>query len=390
MGRLGTTPVVSDAGQFPAPADKKQIYDRINVEPSPEQSLYTGRSGKTRGMGDVRLPTPSAPQNDLRRQGAGTHTPSYDVFPTYPDYGPPGGARGLGGYVPAKINGYEVYNPADYENSLALKTPSYKQSPAYSYNPDEESSVEEATAEDYGLVGEEAAKAAKKAGFPRNVYTNEDFLSDPDQLGLTREEVAMPLSPDDMAKVVNRSRALRYDDVEPYLTGPEKVRAKVSDVVERIVTFGAPTKAAVGAAKKLMSIESPEKFLSRPSYEQQALYEYAREANTRYRPGEAGVPQVYGPGGSETVGGGSRFGGDGLGGSDKGNSGIASIGPKPKGDETTTPTPDTPSASSGRRPDIYYMWDLGINIPSPSDPNYNQYQTYLAERLAAQRAMGYV
>lgn len=242
----------------------------------------------------------------------------------------------------------------------------------------------------YGLVGEEAADAAKKAGFPRNVYTNEDFLGNPDQLGLTREEVAVPLSPDDMAKVVNRSRALRYDDVKPYLTGPEKVRAKVSDVVERIVTFGAPAKLAVGTAKKLMSIESPEKFLSRPSYEQQALYEYAREANTRYRPGADGVPQVGEPGDSGTVGGGSKFGRDGLGGSDRGNSGIASLGPKPKGDETTTPTPDTPSTSPGRRPDIYYMWDLGINIPSPSDPNYNQYQTYLAERLAAQRAMGYV
>ena len=72
------------------------------------------------------------------------------------------------------------------------------------------------------------------------------------------------------------------------------------------------------------------------------------------------------------------------------NYGIASLGTRPRGDETTTPTPDTPSTPSGRRPDIYYMWDLGINIPSPSDPNYNQYQTYLAERLAAQRAMGYV
>jgi hypothetical protein len=71
------------------------------------------------------------------------------------------------------------------------------------------------------------------------------------------------------------------------------------------------------------------------------------------------------------------------------NSGIASLGTRPRGDETTTPTPDTPSTTPGRRPDIYYMWDLGINIPSPSDPNYNQYQTYLAERLAAQRAMGY-
>jgi spore germination cell wall hydrolase CwlJ-like protein len=240
----------------------------------------------------------------------------------------------------------------------------------------------------YGLFGEEAADAAKKAGFSRNVYTNEDFLNDPDQLGLTREEIATPLSPEDMAKVVNRSRALRYDDVDPYLTNPEKVRAKVSDVVERIVTLGAPTKVAVGTAKKLMSIESPEKFLSRPSYEQQALYEYAREANTRYRPGETGVPQVGGPGNSGVIGGGSGLGGDGLGGGDKGNSGIAALVNKPKGDETTTPTPDTPSTSPGRRPDIYYMWDLGVNIPSPGDPNYTQYQTYLAERLAAQRAMG--
>lgn len=70
------------------------------------------------------------------------------------------------------------------------------------------------------------------------------------------------------------------------------------------------------------------------------------------------------------------------------NSGIRSLTREPEGDETTTPEPDTPSTPSGRRPDIYYMWDLGINIPSPSDPNYNQYQTYLAERLAAQRAMG--
>jgi len=70
------------------------------------------------------------------------------------------------------------------------------------------------------------------------------------------------------------------------------------------------------------------------------------------------------------------------------NSGIASLGGRPKGDETTTPTPDTPSTTPGRRPDIYYMWDLGVNIPSPGDPNYTQYQTYLAERLAAQRAMG--
>jgi hypothetical protein len=72
------------------------------------------------------------------------------------------------------------------------------------------------------------------------------------------------------------------------------------------------------------------------------------------------------------------------------NSGIRSLINEQEGDETTTPEPDTPSTPSGRRPDIYYMWDLGVNVPSPGDPNYTQYQTYLAERLAAQRAMGYV
>ena len=70
------------------------------------------------------------------------------------------------------------------------------------------------------------------------------------------------------------------------------------------------------------------------------------------------------------------------------NYGIASLVEKPKGDETTTPTPDTPSSTPGRRPDIYYMWDLGVNIPSPGDPNYTQYQTYLAERLSARQAVG--
>lgn len=75
-----------------------------------------------------------------------------------------------------------------------------------------------------------------------------------------------------------------------------------------------------------------------------------------------------------------------------GPGGIASLGSGSRDDDQTgvSPTPDTPSTPSGRRPDIYYMWDLGVNIPSPSDPNYTQYQTYLAERLAAQRAMGFV
>jgi hypothetical protein len=44
-------------------------------------------------------------------------------------------------------------------------------------------------------------------------------------------------------------------------------------------------------------------------------------------------------------------------------------------------------SSNGRRPYIYYEWDLGVNIPSPGQPLYTMYTTYLAEREAAANAM---
>jgi LysM repeat protein len=49
-----------------------------------------------------------------------------------------------------------------------------------------------------------------------------------------------------------------------------------------------------------------------------------------------------------------------------------------------------PSTPSGSRPYIYYEWDLGLNIPSPSDPKYTDYQKYLSERAAAQSSFGMV
>jgi hypothetical protein len=45
------------------------------------------------------------------------------------------------------------------------------------------------------------------------------------------------------------------------------------------------------------------------------------------------------------------------------------------------------SSSSGPRPQIYFEWDLGVNIPSPGDPLYTMYMTYLAERQAAAGAL---
>ena len=41
-------------------------------------------------------------------------------------------------------------------------------------------------------------------------------------------------------------------------------------------------------------------------------------------------------------------------------------------------------AKDGSRPEVYYKWDLGIGIPSPSDSDYTLYLKYLQEKAAAQ------
>jgi hypothetical protein len=265
---------------------------------------------------------------------------------------------------------------AEIRNSASVVTDSQTADPAFANS----------------LIGDEAYNAARDTGyFPRNVFSNDTFLNDPTQQGLLRGP-AGELDATDMAKIVNRSRALRYDDVKPYLTPNEKVRKTVSGVVERIVSLGAPARAATGIAKKLMSIESPEAFLSRPAYEQRALYQYAKAATAK-REGrpvpEAGFPQgapddgggfpsgdIAGPrGGIGDLGGGGNNGQDRYSGSTGGTPPVST-------DGTTSP-----STQSGPRPQIYYEWDLGISIPSPGDPLYTMYMSYLAERQAAAAAM---
>lgn len=41
---------------------------------------------------------------------------------------------------------------------------------------------------------------------------------------------------------------------------------------------------------------------------------------------------------------------------------------------------DTNESKDGYRPYIYYLWDLGVNIPTQADSNYTEYQKYLKER----------
>jgi len=40
----------------------------------------------------------------------------------------------------------------------------------------------------------------------------------------------------------------------------------------------------------------------------------------------------------------------------------------------------TASAVEEGRPSQYYLWDLGVGVPSPGDPEYNDYQEYLKDR----------
>jgi hypothetical protein len=47
-------------------------------------------------------------------------------------------------------------------------------------------------------------------------------------------------------------------------------------------------------------------------------------------------------------------------------------------------TPVGTSEQTGSRPYEYYQWDVGVNIPSPTDPNYTNYQEYLRRRAQAQ------
>jgi hypothetical protein len=57
--------------------------------------------------------------------------------------------------------------------------------------------------------------------------------------------------------------------------------------------------------------------------------------------------------------------------------------------EEKTPTPKAKSEpkEGGRRPAIYYKWDLGIDVPSPTDSDYTLYTKYLQEKAAAKAGM---
>lgn len=192
-----------------------------------------------------------------------------------------------------------------------------------------------------------------------------------DEYGNPVQEV----SESDLAKIRARRRGEEYAP-----TPKERNAIRAGKILTSVITGRIP-----GLSKIINTEAKMKDFYSRPSWEQEYIAQRASDwaairgerpvtkaeaEEIKERTGR-NVPRK--PGGISDLGRGS----------DRTYEKIVSEIPKDSDSETSSP-------SSGQRPEIYYMWDLGVNIPSPGDPNYTQYQTYLAERLAAQQAMGFV
>jgi len=57
--------------------------------------------------------------------------------------------------------------------------------------------------------------------------------------------------------------------------------------------------------------------------------------------------------------------------------------PSSRANESTTGTRPTKPKENGPRPAIYYKWDMGVDVPSPTDSDYTLYTKYLQEKAAA-------
>lgn len=232
-----------------------------------------------------------------------------------------------------------------------------------------------------GLVGAEALDAVKKTNIPRLAYERPGFIEDVNQLGMgipARDVV----SATDMAKLHSRAYG------EGYLTPAERRQAAVIGGIRKGIPAiaGMGTEQALKLFEKTRDIESPKDFLSRPSYEQAFLRDLARAENVRMGRDPLGRTS-YTTADGEVVQGPAAGGGRGFGqGGDRG--GIASlVAPT----ETVAPAPTESTTGTtqmgGPRPYIHFQWDLGLNIPKPTDPNYPDYQRYLANRAASAAAI---
>ncbi len=438
VGRSAVVP--TDAGIIGSFTGQKQIYDR--VLPESEYSGYGSFNpppapGKTRGIGDVPQQYPNTPpaglsvrspaydpsrlaaydspfgpellgasgseiekallNEEFRRQAAGTVTSPYDVAPSYPNYGPPSKGLGLGGFNPvAPRNDLQRMGAGTY-------TSPYDVAPNYpNYGPPSKGL--------YDRILPESQPDPRMDRVSNIFATNPRTISEDLRKQITEGYESFRPKPEDTAFGVPGPETPPNDYVDQTngdVYGPKNVSPDAQKKLKRdeainkvgvnIIKFRNPLASLADAASKLLTgkgIADSSADLKRAylqaSDEQKAALEQKYPNLTKFASDAGLTPQLSMSNYTNWAdrsglrGPPSREGG-------RDNSGIASLVDKSKGDETTTPTPDTPSAqptTPGRRPDIYYMWDLGVNIPSPGDPNYTQYQTYLAERLSARQAVG--
>lgn len=158
------------------------------------------------------------------------------------------------------------------------------------------------------------------------------------------------ISEADLAKIRARRRGEEYVQ-----TPQEKQAALAGKVISGVVTKDIPL-----AGKFFNVEENIADYQSRPSWEQSYIKERAAASG--------GIGNI------------------GAGRSSNERPTTGGIGNIPTA-TPTTPTAPAPS-DSGTRPYIFYQWDLGLNVPSPSDPNYTQYQKYLSDRAARRAALG--
>lgn len=199
-----------------------------------------------------------------------------------------------------------------------------------------------------GLVGDDARRAAKEAGLPRDLYSRDDFAEDPNWVGLGSGQVEQEdVTPEDSAKVVSKYLSQRYpDDYKTYLTPAEKERYIASEAVKNAVYRGIPV--VGGLAKRGiesgMDIQGTRDFLGEPSWAQDTRYDLAKDSAERY--------------------GRTNLQGDRAGGS--GNNNIVV---------------DDPTA---RAVSQYSDWINGRNIPDKSDPDYPAYM-YFVSKMGIER-----
>ena len=188
--------------------------------------------------------------------------------------------------------------------------------------------------------------------------------------GITRDENGQPIGEETPTEAAVDS---------PYISPVQQMPAyPEKSAVQKFIAENVPyAKYAVKGATFLGKKE----FENLSPREQTDLMEKWAKQNYAYIRGGAV------PGGVSTSGPGGGITDIGTGGKNEYRPPDTYIRPRVPQATVATTGSGTP-VESGERPAIYYSWDVGVNIPSPNDPDYTLYLRYLQERAAAQAALG--